>query len=186
MANRVLIGKRGTSDYGLYVSNPGVNVLTATDDDLMFNSDAVEGFNVLQSGTVSNARPTVQQGYSESISSWVSYSSLGLTYPPLILLSKDGQSQSAGVSGFDADYVLSGEGIYEPYFVDIFRFSPTFYENDFTNKRFRVYKRRYESAAEGVGASVYGVDTATTTSYFIFAIGDTTANGGANYYTSGP
>ena len=184
MANRVLIGKRGTSDYGLYVSNPGVNVLTATDDDLMFNSDLVEGFNVLQSGTVSNSAPNVQSGFSESISSWVSYSGLGLTYPPLIILSKAG-AFSGGQFGFDADYFLSGEGIYEPSDVDVFQFSPTFYENDFTNKRFRVYKRRYESASEGIGGSqVYGVNSATTTNYFILAIGDVTANGGANYFTA--
>lgn len=183
MANRVLIGKRGTSDYGLYVSNPGVNVLTATDSDLMFNSDLVEGFNVLQSGTVSNAAPTVTTGFSESVSSWVSYSGLGLTYPPLIILSRAG-AFSGGVSAFEADYVLSGEGFYEPTDVDVFQFSPTFYENDFTNKRFRVYKRRYESAPEGIGANVYGVNSATTTNYFILAIGDVTANGGANYFTA--
>jgi len=43
MANRVLLGKgtsaRGTSDYGLWVSKPGQDVLTCTDDNLIFDMD---------------------------------------------------------------------------------------------------------------------------------------------------
>jgi hypothetical protein len=50
MANRVLLGKRGTSDYGLYVSRPTEDV-TSTSSGLIFNSDsAVKGFNVAAHG----------------------------------------------------------------------------------------------------------------------------------------
>lgn len=38
MANRVLLGQRG-SDYGLWVSKPGQNVLTANADQLLFSPD---------------------------------------------------------------------------------------------------------------------------------------------------
>jgi hypothetical protein len=50
MANRVLLGKRGSSDFGLYVSRPTEDV-TSTSSGLIFNSDsAVKGFNVAAQG----------------------------------------------------------------------------------------------------------------------------------------
>ena len=44
MANRVLMGKGttargGTNKYGLWISKPGQNVLTCTDDQLILNTD---------------------------------------------------------------------------------------------------------------------------------------------------
>ena len=45
MANRVLLGKRGTSDYGLFVSRSSENVLTTTAP-LGFDSRAVESLTV--------------------------------------------------------------------------------------------------------------------------------------------
>ena len=43
MANRVLLGKgtsaRGTSNYGLWISRPGKDVLTCSDDELIFDTD---------------------------------------------------------------------------------------------------------------------------------------------------
>ena len=43
MGNRVLLGKgtaaRGSSEYGLWISKPGQDVLTDGDDDLIFNSE---------------------------------------------------------------------------------------------------------------------------------------------------
>jgi hypothetical protein len=43
MANRVLIGKgttaRGSSNYGAWVSRPGKDVLTCSDDELIFDTD---------------------------------------------------------------------------------------------------------------------------------------------------
>ena len=38
MANRVQLGDLGSGVYGLKVSKPSVNVLTATDKDLLFDS----------------------------------------------------------------------------------------------------------------------------------------------------
>lgn len=50
MANRVCLGLR-SSDYGLFVSQSGVNVLTATEAQLMFSSN-IPSFQLVQSGTV--------------------------------------------------------------------------------------------------------------------------------------
>lgn len=186
MANRVLIGDRGGGDYGLYVSNPSVNVLTATDDELMFNSDAVEGFNALQNGTVTCPDPGSSTGFNEGTSGWISYNGLGITYPPLILLSKGGTNSAAPLRAFDADYILSGEGIYEPSDIDVFLFTTLFYENDFTNRQFRVTHRNFKPNPLGFLTDITGPTTSVDYKYFLFAIGDTAANGGANYYTSGP
>jgi len=50
MTNRVLLGKRGSSDFGLYVSRPTEDV-TSTSSSLIFSSDsAVKGFNVAAHG----------------------------------------------------------------------------------------------------------------------------------------
>ena len=38
MANRVLLGNRATGGYGLYVSKTGSNVLTCSDNELIFDS----------------------------------------------------------------------------------------------------------------------------------------------------
>jgi hypothetical protein len=53
MANRVLLGKRG-SDYGLWVSKPGVNVLTCDPEDMIFDTDLDYG-QVVAKGSVSSA-----------------------------------------------------------------------------------------------------------------------------------
>lgn len=39
MTNRVVLGHRGSGVYGLFISKPGFNVLTATDNNLLFNSN---------------------------------------------------------------------------------------------------------------------------------------------------
>ena len=52
MGNRVQLGKRG-SDYGLWVSKTGANVLTCDPEDMLFNSSATEiAGNVLASGSL--------------------------------------------------------------------------------------------------------------------------------------
>ena len=51
MANRILIGNRATGGYGLYVSEPGADVLTAAHDDLTFWTDSGEtGSNFVSKG----------------------------------------------------------------------------------------------------------------------------------------
>lgn len=54
MANRVLLGKRG-SDYGLWISKPGKNVLTITEaEDFIFNSNWQRAAIVHEAGIVPN------------------------------------------------------------------------------------------------------------------------------------
>tara|TARA_R100001510_G_C7590440_1_gene160342 strand:- start:264 stop:710 length:447 start_codon:yes stop_codon:yes gene_type:complete len=51
MANRVLAGNRSTGGFGIYVSRPGHNVLTAASDKLMLNTNSGEtGSNFFSAG----------------------------------------------------------------------------------------------------------------------------------------
>lgn len=182
MAERVLIGNRGGGDYGLYVSQSGIDVTTATDDELMFNSDAVEGFNVLQTGTVSVGSRSTNAGINETLSSYVSYNSLGLTYAPLITV---GGRYGGALFGLEADTVTSGEGVEEPVRVTFFNIITRWVENDFANRRFRVGHRNYVTNAN-FGGDVIGGSASASIPYYIYAIGDVTGNASGVYYTSGP
>lgn len=50
MTNRVLLGKRGTK-YGLWVSKPGVNVLTGTEDQMLLSTER-QSFQIVKSGLI--------------------------------------------------------------------------------------------------------------------------------------
>ena len=89
MANRVLIGNRSTGGYGLYVSEPGANVLTCGHDDLTFWTDSGEtGSNFVSkgihqtvpwSGGTGSTAPVVTNSVSVSAGSTanVTYTDLG-------------------------------------------------------------------------------------------------------------
>lgn len=51
MANRVCLGQRATNEWGLWVSKPGINVLTGTDDQMLFASD-LSAFQIMASGAL--------------------------------------------------------------------------------------------------------------------------------------
>jgi hypothetical protein len=53
MVRRVLLGLRG-SGRGLWVSRPGVDVVTAADDDLLFSSSDSENLMIIESGTIAD------------------------------------------------------------------------------------------------------------------------------------
>ena len=62
MANRLVLGKgRGTSgtDYGLWVSKPGKDVLTCDPEDLLFDSNNRKYGEILASGTFSQSTTVV-------------------------------------------------------------------------------------------------------------------------------
>lgn len=90
MANRVLIGKRNSTDYGLYVSKAGVDVTTASDENLLFNTDAPESGLILKSGTTTVTTSTNPSGTpaSPAVTSYSSYISYGTTlnYIPMVCL----------------------------------------------------------------------------------------------------
>ena len=67
MANRVLLGKRG-SEYGLWVSKPGSNVVSCDPEDMLFDSENMDFGQVLARGMVAgnagatNISVTVRDG----------------------------------------------------------------------------------------------------------------------------
>jgi hypothetical protein len=74
MANRVLLGEKN-SLYGLYISRPGKNVLTCTEDELIFNMDdgaagTIKGLFQLQpvTGTSASATTSVSAGATATVS----------------------------------------------------------------------------------------------------------------------
>ena len=89
MANRVLMGKGttargGTNKYGLWISKPGQNVLTCTDDQLILNTDIGTTDSIaalFQTQTVDTTNTSAQTGVSATISAGattnVSFSNLG-------------------------------------------------------------------------------------------------------------
>lgn len=82
MSDRVLIGNRNGTDYGLYVSKPTYNVQTTGAENLLFNTDSLEGPLCLQTGQVNTA-----------VSNSVSWSAGTLNYVPLVLLWNDSDNQ---------------------------------------------------------------------------------------------
>lgn len=68
MTNRLILGNR-SGQYGLWISKPGIDVLTASEADCLFSSD-VRAFQVVQSGNLgdlgtsgSATISTVDQGF---------------------------------------------------------------------------------------------------------------------------
>ena len=67
MANRVQLGKRG-SEYGLWVSKPGANVLTCDQEDMLFDSTNMDYGQTLARGYIAgdagatNVTVTVRDG----------------------------------------------------------------------------------------------------------------------------
>lgn len=95
MANRVLIGNRATGGYGLYVSEPGANVLTAGHDDLTFWTDSGEtGSNFVSkgihqtvpwSGGTGSTAPVVSNSVSISAGATASLTYTNLGADPFLL-----------------------------------------------------------------------------------------------------
>jgi hypothetical protein len=83
MANRVLLGEDG-SDFVLKVSKAGTNVLTASDEDLLFDSTKPEAGLVLQNGSVSVTTDSSGVG----VSSWVSFSKT-YSYEPVVFVTRN-------------------------------------------------------------------------------------------------
>lgn len=83
MANRVALGERG-GQYGLWVSKAGVDVLTAADADLLFNSNAANYLNVIASRRVTVTVPAYTDNgdgtwsTTGADSSWQSFTNPGI------------------------------------------------------------------------------------------------------------
>lgn len=82
---RVLLGKGKDGFYGLKVSDPGVDVYEASDDQLVFNSDQ-NVFKIVASGTLVIAEYTATTGASQYASNSASQTvAHGLGYAPAVL-----------------------------------------------------------------------------------------------------
>lgn len=87
MANRVLLGQDG-SDYVLKVSKDGVDVLTAGEDDLIFDSTKPEASFIIKSGTVSlTTASTSTPPNPLGSSAWVNFG-VTLSYYPLVTITR--------------------------------------------------------------------------------------------------
>ena len=86
MANRVLVGKRGTSDFGVFVSQNGVDVAnTSITTPLAFDSRAVRGLVIHSKGEGSLAPNPVNDGDAHDYPTSVSISHT-LGYVPLYVV----------------------------------------------------------------------------------------------------
>lgn len=79
MANRVCLGKRSVGQIGLFISKPGVDVLTAADADLLFSS-SINAMQMIVTGTI--AVPNYSQGGNPYAT--IGYPDLG--YIPTVLI----------------------------------------------------------------------------------------------------
>lgn len=164
MANRVLLGKRNSTDYGLYVSKSGVDVTTASDENLLFNTDAAESGLILKSGT------TTVTTASSAATSYSSYVSLGTTlnYIPMVMLF-DAQTGTpytqAGLQypqrkGSRVTYISGGRG--GTTYVANIDYNLVFTEA--STSQFRV----------GIEEPRFGTNTTYNFFYLVFAIGGST------------
>jgi len=114
MGNRVLLGKRGSSDYGLWVSKTGANVLTCGPEDMLIDANRAE----IVSQPLDSGTGTVVFGGTSSDWNYIN-------------------SNSGGVSGsftsFNATYDYVPILVYS--FVDSGnnRVYPMYYEQSWTN-----------------------------------------------------
>jgi len=89
--DRVIMGRYPDGKYGIKVSKPGVDVLTAEDDELIFNSnnnifkivetDTITLASPAGTGTSSNVVVPHSLGYKPLVLAFVSFSSLGTSFP---------------------------------------------------------------------------------------------------------
>lgn len=79
--DRIIFGRYPDGNYGLKVSKPGVDVSTAEDNDLIFNSSN-NLFKIVDSGTVPMTLPDIPNGTKADVSQTVAHN---LGYSPLVI-----------------------------------------------------------------------------------------------------
>lgn len=164
MANRVLLGQDG-SDYVLKVSKSGVNVLTADDEDLIFDSTKPEGSMVLASGTT-----TVSWTSLPAVGSWVNFPAT-YGFEPLVLLSRDLGSNSVR-NAPEVEYMSSSSGSKNELF---FRFTASLrVYAEVQTSRFRVHID--DSAGNNISARPALGASPQTFYYIVLNIGGATSS----------
>lgn len=86
MTNRLLIGKRNTDEYGMWVAKPGYNVLTADNTQLLFGT-SLAAIQILAKGTFTMVSGTTQTDVTIADYGFypvplVVYATLGTSYIP--------------------------------------------------------------------------------------------------------
>ena len=138
MANRVLLGNRG-SEYGLFVSKPGVDVTsTSASGGMAFDSNAIESPRVVGYGQgILSPRTTGDLTYSEAKAIYTGASSAshvvrvshGLSYAPLIFIR---WSYGGDLSSSKAARTYNMGHVCSEYAVQQFSFGGSFYYIDST------------------------------------------------------
>lgn len=152
MAQRVLLGKRGASDFGLYVSKPGSNVQTASASDLLFSTDNNEAPMLIQTGNVSIADITAN-----TQSSFVSWTDGTLNYIPLVMIWNTGDNQVQPVH--NRGLILTGgraavRSYYEDALVHTVANTTGFYVNaEYNNNQLGTTNPTFRYAAFAIGNS---------------------------------
>jgi len=154
MANRVLLGQDG-SDYVLKVSKSGVNVLTASDEDLIFDSTKPEGSMILTSGTTTLTWTSIP-----TVSPWINFPQT-YSFEPIVLVSRDLGSNSVR-NAPEGEYASSSSGgkgaIY-------FRFTASLrVYTEVQTSRFRIFID--DTAGNNISARP-GMGTSPQTFYYI-------------------
>ena len=111
MANRVLLGERG-SQYGLYVSRPGSNVLSCPDDELIFSTDSADQVDhviILQEITSTNQAAGTTVNNSTSVTTATGETSFALV-EGTDALTTSFTSGSTFSTTLDSSYTSSGSG----------------------------------------------------------------------------
>ena len=115
MTNRVLMGQRAPGEYGLWVSKPGVDVMSATVDQCLLSTNR-RAFQIIQHGTVGN--PGVNGSVDVAIPS-LGYTPLVLLFctrsfiefwfpsPTTLRLFNDGAWQGGGFGSYDIRYAVT-------------------------------------------------------------------------------
>lgn len=174
MANRVVFGNKG-SDYGLWVSKSGENVLTTAKQNMLFDSTVAEtGGLVLKTGTTTVTFPTNNPNAS---SSFVYYNLDGsngsLGYIPMIMFARvDGNK----VYPFNTSHAWSNTVMYG---FNVATSMGTMWDAQaqIYADKFKIFCTRWiqTGAGSSIQPSYFDTSNAITFQYAVLAIGGATA-----------
>lgn len=172
MANRVLLGKRG-SDYGLFVSKDGSNVLTCNEEDMLFDSRRKEIVsNPLQSGTstITFSGTSSAGNYLNSNTGDINF---GVTYdyvPTVVYCFVDGSTIYPMYYENSWSNTITTSQAGEPIISTSSGYFRQSQANIYTNK-IKIFASRYISQT----GTIYGFSTGTHTVHWaIFPVGEAT------------
>jgi hypothetical protein len=172
MANRVLLGNRG-SDYGLFVSKPGANVLTCDEEDMLLDSRRKEIIsNPLQSGsaTITFSGTSSDSNYLNSNTGDINF---GVTYdyiPTVVYCFVDGSTVYPMYYENQWSNTITTSQAGEPIISTSSGYFRQSQANIYTNK-IKIFGSRYISQS----GTIYGFSTGTHTVHWaIFPVGEAT------------